>query len=222
MYIEIFKYIDRIFAMIRPRKLLYMAIDGVAPRAKMNQQRSRRFRAAQEMKEKEEKKRMLRDEFGIQLDDEEGDSSSFDSNCITPGTPFMQKLAENLKFYIAKRLNSDPGWKNVGLPKRKCIKLTFGMFRSKLFYQMHLYLQRENTRSWIILEGKEVILIMIRTPHMSFMDLMQILSCWDWPLMNRISKFSGRMFFIMNSSRSKPVSFATKWVTLRKTVEVRV
>lgn len=114
MMIEIFKYIDRIMGMVRPRKLLYLAIDGVAPRAKMNQQRSRRFRAAMEATEKAAREAELRsNEDDEDEEDDEIVSGPFDSNCITPGTPFMKLVSDSLKFYTVERLNNNPAWKDV-------------------------------------------------------------------------------------------------------------
>ncbi|XP_069033572.1 5'-3' exoribonuclease 2 isoform X2 [Embiotoca jacksoni] len=115
MMVSIFEYIDRLFNIVRPRRVLYMAIDGVAPRAKMNQQRSRRFRASKEGVELSEEKHRMREEIiqrGGYLPPEEI-KERFDSNCITPGTEFMDNLAQCLRYYVADRLSNDPGWKNV-------------------------------------------------------------------------------------------------------------
>ncbi|KAJ5961188.1 5'-3' exoribonuclease 2 [Penicillium vulpinum] len=121
MMMEIYKYTDRVVNMVRPRKLLMIAIDGVAPRAKMNQQRARRFRSAQEAKENDEKKEELHKmlakqhvtKTGDQLIREEVVQKTWDSNVITPGTPFMDILAASLRYWIAYKLNTDPGWENL-------------------------------------------------------------------------------------------------------------
>ncbi|KAF3850299.1 hypothetical protein F7725_020018 [Dissostichus mawsoni] len=115
MMVAIFEYIDRLFNIVRPRRVLYMAIDGVAPRAKMNQQRSRRFRASKEGAELVEEKTRIREEVigkGGYLPPDEI-KERFDSNCITPGTEFMDNLAQCLRYYVAERISNDPGWKNV-------------------------------------------------------------------------------------------------------------
>ncbi|KAL2004134.1 hypothetical protein VTN02DRAFT_6598 [Thermoascus thermophilus] len=120
MMVEIFKYTDRVVNMVRPRKLLMIAVDGVAPRAKMNQQRARRFRSAQEAKEADEKReefrKMLEKQNGSKQDQEIREQvvqKTWDSNVITPGTPFMDILAASLRYWVAYKLNTDPAWEKL-------------------------------------------------------------------------------------------------------------
>lgn len=102
MFIKIFNYIEHLFGKIKPQKLFFMAIDGVAPRAKMNQQRARRFRTALDAEVSREK--AIKE--GLELPKEE----PFDSNCITPGTGFMARLTQQLKYFIAKKISEDIDW----------------------------------------------------------------------------------------------------------------
>ena len=118
MYINVCHYVDRLFRAVRPRKLLYLAIDGVAPRAKMNQQRARRFRSAQEARElketEEDVKQSLRQQgYQFEQKNNNGANSQWDSNVITPGTQFMTNLSTYIRFYIRKRISTDKAWKQV-------------------------------------------------------------------------------------------------------------
>jgi 5'-3' exoribonuclease 2 len=82
----------------------------------MNQQRSRRFRASKEAAEKKEEilhmRRKLENE-GVPLPPPKKEEEHFDSNCITPGTPFMARLADALRYYVHLRVTHDPAWKNI-------------------------------------------------------------------------------------------------------------
>ena len=73
----------------------------------MNQQRSRRFRAAkesEEMKQLKEEKKIEIERNGGRLPPPDPKKEKFDSNCITPGTGFMDRLAKALRFYVSERL----------------------------------------------------------------------------------------------------------------------
>jgi len=88
---------------MRPKKFLMISADGVAPRAKMNQQRARRFNK-ESLPESE-----LKNLKNCGIDPDE----IFNSNCISPGTEFMNSLMKAFDFFISSKVDSDPLWKNV-------------------------------------------------------------------------------------------------------------
>ena len=89
LFEDICESIDRLVRITCPQKHLVLCIDGPAPIGKQNQQRQRRFRTAFESI---------------------GDSS-FDSNCITPGTEFMHELSLYIDSYIISKRSADSNWK---------------------------------------------------------------------------------------------------------------
>jgi len=89
---NVIKYIELLVKYSNPRKLLYIAIDGSAPKAKLNQQRMRRFKKFFEKNEINK----IKKNNDIEIDN----SLEWDTNSITPGTLFMNKLSVKIKSYF--------------------------------------------------------------------------------------------------------------------------
>ena len=91
---EVCTYMDEIVQYAKPQMCLYIAIDGIAPRAKMNQQRSRRFKSIKEKQEVNE----IKKKYGEPCDNQ------WDTNAITPGTEFMEKLTDKLLNHVKEHV----------------------------------------------------------------------------------------------------------------------
>lgn len=88
---EIYDYTCSIIKIMNPSDLVYIAVDGVAPRAKIQQQRRRRYLSSY----RTELLNTYKKYNNIPVTD-------WDSNCITPGTDFMQRLDVYLKKMFIK------------------------------------------------------------------------------------------------------------------------
>ena len=108
IYAEICEVIKQIVHLIKPKNLLFISIDGVAPRAKMNQQRIRRFR-----KVLNEKKEGITNEGEILEKANNNDNIIFDSNAISPGTKFMFNLTYYIKNYIQEQKKVNEDWMGI-------------------------------------------------------------------------------------------------------------
>jgi 5'-3' exoribonuclease 1 len=113
---KIFKNItDHVSMIIKnctPSKLIYIAVDGVAPLAKQIQQRRRRYLTAFRNNIINEFKRKINIEY-----------DKWDSNCITPGTDFMIKLHQYLcDFYKDDKLVYISGHDQEGEGEHKIIQ----------------------------------------------------------------------------------------------------
>jgi 5'-3' exonuclease len=88
--------IEELINMIKPLKGIYIAVDGVAPAAKIKQQRIRRFKTIADNKLWDNIKKKYNKPIN---------SFNWNNSAITPGTKFMQKLHNKLLEYIKTKSN---------------------------------------------------------------------------------------------------------------------
>jgi len=89
---DICQSVENILIAVNPNRRLILCVDGPAPVAKQVQQRKRRYKSSLER---------------------EDNDKSFDSNCISPGTLFMDNLSKYIDWFIRSRLSENPLWQNL-------------------------------------------------------------------------------------------------------------
>ncbi|KAI9279195.1 XRN 5'-3' exonuclease N-terminus-domain-containing protein [Sporodiniella umbellata] len=84
--------IDRIFSLVKPKKVFYLVMDGVTPRVVENAQRSTAYIASSQAWSQ---------------------PSGLDANCMVAGTRLSTRLAEQLRYFVTKKVSEDSDWQNV-------------------------------------------------------------------------------------------------------------
>ncbi|CAD7697866.1 unnamed protein product, partial [Ostreobium quekettii] len=83
-------YVDFLVGMVKPRRTLFLALDGVVPDALLHNERCKRF---SNLSASGQERRL-----------------NFDMNSITTGTKFMHALDKHISFFMRWKMSEDPNW----------------------------------------------------------------------------------------------------------------
>ena len=138
--------IDEYVEIIKPTNNLFIAFDGVAPMAKLDQQRERRYKSLFQTK-------ISRSIY------KNTKSDPWNTSAITPGTIFMNKLNERVKNYF-----SDPKKYNL---KNIIISTSanYGEGEHKIFDFIRAFPNEHNENTSTIIYGLDADLIMLCINH---------------------------------------------------------
>jgi 5'-3' exonuclease len=89
---NVIEYLEKMITIVKPTKCIYIAIDGVAPVAKMKQQRLRRFKSINDKKVFDSIKYKHKKEIPF----------FWNNSAITPGTQFMKKITDKIKGWASE------------------------------------------------------------------------------------------------------------------------
>lgn len=93
----VIEYIELLIDLVKPTDLIYIAVDGVAPMAKIKHQRLRRFKSIKEFEIKS----------GIAKKHGKEYPKPWNNSAITPGTIFMGKLTSTIFNHIKSKKDCD-------------------------------------------------------------------------------------------------------------------
>ena len=143
------KQIETYIQQISPTQMVYIAFDGVAPVAKLNQQKNRRYKSW----------------FINQYEDNV--KPSWDSTAITPGTDFMNKLNLQIRYHF--RLSNSFNVKQIIISGSD----SPGEGEHKIFEYI-----RENTKiinnEKTVIYGLDADLIMLTINHLQYCNNMYL------------------------------------------------
>jgi 5'-3' exoribonuclease 1 len=151
-------YTQQVIQMVNPHSLVYIAVDGPCPRAKMQQQRKRRYLAA------------WRGELFPPRENTQHHQNShlckWDSNVVTPGTEFMHLLMHHLTMFT-KQQNA---YRQQNHHRPLYILTTsdeFGEGEHKIFHYLDKHVSKHPNQIDLVygLDADLILLSLMRTNH---------------------------------------------------------